>query len=267
MKRAFLLLIALYSLACLIAPLSQAATIRINTPKILLELAPGETYTGEIVAENPESEEIKAKIYLEDWTYKPGGTGEKQFMPIAGAPLSASKWINFSPPEAVFKPFGRVVIRYTVTVPQDVKGGYYSVLFIETLLGTTTDEEGVSVNVTGRIGALFFIEIKGTADRRGEIKSVELVAPQGNQPMEILTTFSNAGNVDIALGGNFLILDADGKIQGRGELNKIYTLPGGVETGKTQWVGRLAKGSYQVLMTYDLGKGKNLVEEKVLNVE
>jgi hypothetical protein len=73
--------------------------------------------------------------------------------------------------------------------------------------------------------------------------------------------------VDISLGGNFLIMDAEGKIQGRGDLNKIYTFPGGVEVGKTQWVGRLPKGIYDALITYDLGAGKTLVEEKKLTIE
>ena len=37
------------------------------------------------------------------------------------------------------------------------------------------------------------------------------------------TSFKNSCNVDITLGGNFLILDAEGKVLGRGALNKIYT--------------------------------------------
>ena len=246
---------------------AQAATLRISTPKIELELAPGETYSGEIIAENPTDEDFKMKVYLEDWAYAPGGTGEKKFTPVASTPLSGSKWITFSPTEDTLKPFGRITARYTVTVPKDAKGAYYSVMFFETALGSAFDEEGVSVLVQGRIGALFFIQVKGTVERKGELKSVEIRPPQGNKPMEVLTTFQNTGNVDISLGGNFLIMDSAGKIQARGDLNKIYTFPGSMETGATQWVGRLPKGSYQALLTYDLGKGKNLVEEKTIAIQ
>src|SRR3989338_7532289 len=196
---------------------SEAATIRISTPRVELELSPGETYSGEIIAENPENEELKTRLYLEDWTYSPGGTGEKKFTPAGSTPLSASKWITFNPTEEVIKPFGRITARYTVTVPKEAKGAYYSVFFFETLLGTATDEEGVNVLVAGRIGALFFIQVKGTVDRKGEIKSLELKAPEGNKPLEISTTFQNSGNVDITLGGNFLIMDTAGKVQGRGD--------------------------------------------------
>lgn len=244
----------------------QAATIRISSPRVELELAPGETYSGEIIAENPTEEDMKTKIYLEDWVYTSGGTGEKKFTPVGTTPLSGSKWITYNPAEEVVKPFGRLTAHYTVTVPKDAKGSYYSVLFFETLLGTAKDEEGVNVLVAGRIGALFFIQVKGTVNRSGEIKSVEINPPQGNKPMEIITAFNNTGNVDITVGGNFLVMDKDGKVQARGELSKFYTFPGVSESGKTQWIGRLAKGSYQVLLTYDLGKGKSLTEEKTLAV-
>ena len=250
----------------LFAEYAIAATIRISAPKIQLELAPGESYSGEIVAENPTEEDNKVKIYMEDWAYIPGGAGEKKFSPGGTTPLSSAKWITFSPVQDVIKPFGRTTVHYTVNVPADAKGAYYSVLFFETVLGATTDEEGVNVLVAGRIGALFFIEIKGTADRKGELRSVVIKTPEGNKPMEIATTFQNTGNTDITLGGNFLIMDPQGKVQGRGDLNKIYTFPADTGTGTTQWVGRLPRGQYQVLLTYNLGKGKSLVEEKSITI-
>ncbi len=245
---------------------ATASTIRISNPKIELELSPGDTYSGEIIAENPENEEVKAKLYVEDWTYVGGGTGEKKFTPAGSTPLSASKWITFTPADSKIPPFGRITARYTVAVPKDAKGAYYSVFFFETLLGTTTNEEGVNVLVAGRIGALFLIQIKGTIDRSGEVQSVQIKPPQGNKPLEITTVFRNKGNVDITLGGNLLIMDSEGKVLGRGDLNKIYTFPGSTEHGKTQWVGRLPKGQYQLLLTYDLGKGKTEVKEETLRI-
>ncbi len=245
---------------------SEAATIRLSSPKIELELAPGGSYSGEIIAENPTDEEVKAKIYLEDWVYSPGGAGEKIFTPVGTTPSSASKWIKFNPAEDSIKPFGRLTARYTITVPSDAKGAYYSVLFFETTLGSMREKEGINVLVAARIGALFFVQIKGTVNRQGVIKSVEINPPHGNKPMEISTTFENTGNVYINVGGKFLIMDSTGKIQGRGNLKTIYTFPGSTETGVSQWVGRLPKGSYQLLLTYDLGKGKNLVEEKTITI-
>ena len=163
-------------------------------------------------------------------------------------------------------PFGKVVARYTITVPKDAKGAYYSVLFFETLLGNSTDEEGVSVVVAGRVGALFFVRIKDQIQKDGKIDHVEITPPTGNKPMEIQTGFTNTGNVDVALGGKFLVMDAQGKVAARGDLSKIYTFPGMTEQGTTQWVGRLQPGNYQVILTYDFGKGKTIVEEKSITI-
>ena len=245
---------------------AQAATIRINSPKITLELAPGDTYSGEIVAENPADQEAKVRLYLEDWVYKPTGIGDKEFTPAGTLPNSASRWITFSPAEDVLKPYGRITIRYTINVPKEVKGGYYSVLFIETLLGAAQNEEGVSVLVAGRIGALFLIEAKGTALRQGQIQSVEVKAG-GNKPLQILTTFKNTGNIDTQLQGKFLLMDQAGKIYGRGDLANMYLMPGDAATSTTEWVGRLSQGSYTALLTYDLGKGQTMVSEKTFSVE
>lgn len=266
MKRFIFPLLAVGMFISLASGTSEASTIRISNPKVELELAPGQTVSGEIVAENPDAEEAKLKIYAEDWVYAPGGTGEKKFTPAGSTPLSASKWITFTPSDAVLPPYGKVTARYTVTAPPDARGTTYSVLFFETILGSAQNEEGVNVLVAGRVGALFLVSIQGTTDRQGDVSLVKIVPPEGNAPMEIETTFKNTGNTDIALGGNFLILDAEGKVLGRGDLNKIYTLPGGVETRKTQWVGRLPKGTHQLLLTYDLGQGKSLVKEETLSI-
>ncbi len=145
-------------------------------------------------------------------------------------------------------------------------GAYYSVLFFETQLGQAKNEEGANVQVAGRIGSLFFVQVKGTVTRSGEVQSVKITPPQGNQPMGIETVFKNTGNVDVALGGNFLIMDTEGKVLGRGDLSTIYTFPGALEARKTQWVGKLPKGSHQMVLTYDMGLGKSIVKEEVLNI-
>lgn len=249
-------------------PVAYAKTLRISAPKVELELSPGETYSGEISLENPDPDETIISMYIEDWVYSAGGTGEKKFSPASTTPLSASKWINFTEPGAPLKPYGKALARYTVTVPQDAKGGYYSVLFFETKLGPSNSqgEEGMSVQVAGRIGSLFFIHIKGSIDRAGDIQKVTIQPPLGNQPMEIETTFQNTGNVDITVAGNFLVMSSEGKVLGRGDLTPIYTFPGVTETRKTEWVGKLPKGSHQLVLTYNLGLGKSIVKEESLTI-
>lgn len=262
------LIMTVFLLCSLFVPMAYAKTLRISAPKVELELAPGETYSGEITIENPDPDETIIHMYVEDWVYSAGGTGEKKFSPAGTTPLSASKWINFTEPSAPLKPYGKTVTRYTVTVPPDAKGAYYSVLFFETKLGpsNTSGEEGVSVQVAGRIGSLFFIHIKGTVDRAGDVQKIAVQPPFENQPMVIESTFQNTGNVDITLAGNFLVMNSEGKVLGRGDLTPIYTFPGVTETRKTEWVGKLPKGTHQLVLTYNLGLGKAIVKEESLTI-
>ena len=247
---------------------AQAAMISINQPKIELELSRGETYSGETTVENPTEETLDLKMYLEDWQYKGNGTGEKDFSPPKTTPLSASGWITFSPADAKLAPFGKQTIRYTVHVPEDAEGGHYSVLFFESMIGSVPDDSnpGAMIRVAGRIGALFFIRVKDTIRREGLVESLKVTPPQGNSPMELETTFKNTGNIDVTLEGNFLIMSADGQVLGRGDIDKVYTFPGETDTRKTQWVGRLPKGDYDLLVTYDMGAGQAIVKEEKISV-
>lgn len=264
MKKTFfwsLLGILLFS----IAPV-QASTLTINTPKVEVELPPGGTYTGEITVENPTDAEATLKVYLEDWMYV-SAEGDKKFAAPGSMPLSASPWIFYAEPEpAAIPPFGRVVVRYTIRQPKDAVGAHYAVLFFETIVGNIPKQEGVSVDVAGRIGSLFVIEAQGTVQRSGEITALEITPPEGNKPLEIRTTFKNTGNAHVPLEGNFLILDAEGQVRARGQLSRMYTFPGQTAERKSEWVGRLPKGNYNVILTYNLGKGKSLVEERTLTI-
>jgi hypothetical protein len=266
MRKALGLLLLSFAVTYGFSTACWAATIRVNTPKVILSLAPGSTNSDEITFENPTDEELRVKIYLEDWNYLNGSTGEKKFAPAGTMPLSAAKWIDFSPAETVLAPFSRGTERYTIHVPQDASGSHFAVLFFETVLGVQKDEEGANVLVSGRVGSLFFLEAEGTAQRKGVVRSVAVEPPSGNSPMSVTTDFKNEGNTDITVSGNFLLMNADSQVVGRGELTKIFTFPGDQATVKTDWAGRLSPGQYQLVLTYDLGKGQAIVEEKSFSV-
>ena len=252
----------------LAAPGDGSAVLKISLPKVELELAPGERYPGEVEVENPTDKQVDVKVYVEDWVYKPDVSGQKDFGPAGTMARSASKWITYAPSDVKLAPFSKQTVHYTVTVPAEATGGNYSVLFFESMIGAIPDpaKEGAFVRVAGRIGSLFYVRIKGAIDRQGDVSLVKVWPPSGNAPMEIETTFKNTGNVDVTLGGNLLVMDAKGAVVGRGDLAKMYTQPGLSGTRKTQWVGRLAKGVYDLLLTYDMGSGKAIVKEEKISI-
>ena len=267
MLRTVIVGLALILKATLLSGTADAATIRVSDAKVFLKIPSGGTQSGVIQIENPTPDEVPVRIYTEDWSYLPSGTGEKDFFAAETLDRSASGWITFNPVELTMQPFAKDTLNYTVRVPDGVEGTYHSVLFFETLLGLARDEEGASVQVSARLGSLFYVDIAGAEVVSGDIDRLEITPPRGSRPAQFDITFRNSGNTDITLKGNVMILDSGGLVKGRGELKSIYTEGGMTVTSTSNWVGKLEPGAYDVIFTFDLGQGKSLVEERSMSLE
>ena len=235
--------------------LVEAATLRINPTKIRLSLPPGESRSGVIEVENPSNETIVVKAYLQDWVYTSLHDGTKEFFPSQTTALSAAEWIRTSLSEFVIPAYGKQSINYTVKVPPKVEGGYFAVLFFESLLsgGSVRETQGLGVMV--RIGALFYIEPQNTIKHLAEISNLN-VQKKSQGLLEISLDFKNTGNIDITAQGTFHIMDKTGMILARGDFNDIYTLP--QESAKLQgaWKEALPKGEFDLVITLDIGKAR-----------
>ena len=233
---------------------AEASTLRINQPKIRLSIPPGGTQTGVVEVDNTSGDTLKAKAYLEDWIYAPPGDGTKKFSPPGQVPFSASQWISFSPAEFTIMPYGRQVVNYRIKVPEEAKGGYYSVLFFESSFGEKEAQEGVGMNLVVRIGSLFYIEAEGTVTRDAQISNVSV--KRSGKSLEIKADLKNTGNMDITGAGTFHIMDAQGIVMARGEFNKIYTLPKDSAQLISLTRETIPKGTYDLILTIDLGKAR-----------
>ncbi|PIZ84231.1 MAG: hypothetical protein COX96_04925, partial [Candidatus Omnitrophica bacterium CG_4_10_14_0_2_um_filter_44_9] len=146
-------------------PVSSAQGVRIDHPSNRLVIKPGSYDSGEIRVDNTSNEILAMRVYLEDWVYT-NQDGSKQFYPKGTTKLSASNWITFYPADFKLQPKGSQLIRYTVNVPEGVKGGYYSIMFFEMSGGEVEqlNEKGqlVRAQLFNRLGALFHVEPDGT---------------------------------------------------------------------------------------------------------
>ena len=250
-----------------IAP-AWAVTMRINTPEIEVTLAPGEAKSGTVGVDNPTDTDIVVRVYTEDWSYKPTGAGDKNFFVAGTLPQSASKWVVLSEAEFTLPPFAHRDLNYTMTVPREgASGTHHTVIFFETNAGTASSGDGASVAVAARLGTICRITIAGTSRREGKVTDIRITPPQGSKPAEIVTAFKNSGNTDIITKGNILIMDREGLVKGRGNLEDIMTEAGQEVTRTSTWAGKLAAGEYDVILTYDLGEGQLLTEERKMVVE
>ncbi len=251
-------------------PAASAITVRIDQPKIRLTIPAGESKGGVINVENPSSQTIMVRVYLEDWLYRSAADGSKDFFPPATTALSCANWITFAPAEFTIPPYGRGTVNYTVSCPSGAQGGHYAVLFFETSLGKTQDEQGVNVLVVGRLGALFCIEPADTIRRQAELTNLTIVGSFGNQAiqdLDIKLDFVNTGNIDIAPEGTFYIMDKKGLIVTRGEFSKYYTLPGDKtaisSTISQKSASQMSEGEYDLIVTIDLGGIPEVLEARL----
>lgn len=245
------------------------AGIRIDKPKIRLTIAPGSYDGGEVKVENNGNDPASVKVYLEDWVYKVQDGG-KEFIPKGTTPLSCSNWITFYPADFTVPVGGTQMVRYTVTVPQDAKGGYYSVMFFETGGGDMEklDEQGntMTVKVLNRLGALFYVEPQGTIQKTAELKN--LVISQNLNRLNVSADLINTGNTDIAASGTFDVMDAQGFVYARGAFEDAYTLPKDKATIRSVVNStNLKAGDYDILITLDFQNNGNLIKEAKFSVE
>lgn len=245
----FLVIFSNYAYAVDLPRLSQA--------KVRLSIAPGESASGEITVDNPTSEIMSIRLYLEDWYYTKGGDGSKEFAPANTTSHSCASWIIFSPQEIELAPYGQKKISYTVKVPLEAKGGYYATLFFETIVGKLTGaeaERGVDINLVFRLAALFYIEAEGTITRTGVFENLALEKDADSGNLAIKMDFRNTGNTDITVGGLFNIMDKKGFVYARGEFNNAYTFKGEMAKLSASLKKPLSPGKYDLILTLDIGK-------------
>lgn len=256
MKRfSFLLILGTLISVFLISSVFAADVVRIDSSKIRLSIAPGQTKVGVINVENPSSEPKVVKMYIEDWYYIAPFDGAKEFKPAGTTALSGSHMITFSPAQLILGPYAKQTVNYTIKVPENASGGYYGVLFFESSLGAP-DTQGVGVSVSVRIASLFYIEASSTIKKELAWKNLTVEKKSEKEALKIILNVKNEGNIDITASGNFNIIDKKGKVYARGDFSSVYTFPKDEASLIATWNAGIPDGIYDVIVTIDLGKAQ-----------
>jgi hypothetical protein len=226
--------------------------VKVDQAKIRIIAPAGQTAIGRIEVKNPSDEVKNIKVYAEDWLYS-NERGEKEFFLAGTKELSCAKWISFVPAEFSISPGGKEYIQYTVRIPQDVSGSYRAILFFESMMGVVQEstEAMAIVPVAVRVGTLVSVEVEGTVLRSAQVENLKMIKTQDGYNIE--ADFTNTANADITVAGNFDVVDKKGMVFSRGEFKNRYTLPGDKVKIASAWKGLLPKGSYDLVITLDLG--------------
>ena len=233
------------------------------TPTVIQVTVPaGGSSAGKISIKNVGTEDLQLSGRVMDWKYA-GQEGEKKFFPIGALPYSCSRWVSFSPPTLALKPGETKEVSFSLAVPKNAQGGYYSTIIFRGM-GKVQPQGGVTVNLAIEMGSLILVEIDKTQNLKGVIKDFTVNTPQG-RPLEVKVRFKNEGNVRVEAKGRLSILDKDGNAIGWTRFPPVKTLPGDEWTTSTTWPGQLKPGHYRLVSTFELAPGQVLVNEKEID--
>lgn len=144
--------------------------------------------TKEISVKNGDAyNEATVNVYKGDWNLSKDG--KILYYPADSISNSCSPWITINPTEFVLQPGAVQEVRVTFEIPDETKGGYWSVIFFE---GKPPEQEEWTplVKLTGRVGITTYLDIAGTTFKEAEITKMEL-GKSGALRMEV----QNKGNI------------------------------------------------------------------------
>ena len=258
-KPAFLLVLSLFT--TLFSSPAHAFKFNIDSPKITVEVNAGEKYAGYITVDSyGYDEDLAVHVYVEDVIYLPDGTND--FLPKGSTKWSLANWLKVEPREFLLKGNSSSMVRYTISVPADAKGGRYGVVFFEVDAPPTP---GSAARSSIRVGSIIALSVKG---RVGEYKA-ELTALKAHfdedKKLAASCVIKNLSDALIRPAGEFIILDKEGTELAKKDVNPVKggVLPGTSRRFEAKWEEPAELewnkgGDYILQVTIDYG-GKSLL--------
>jgi hypothetical protein len=246
--------------AVCVCTLLLSAGAKAQTQKQSLGLTPalvdanvkrGLTYTQNFTVVNNTTTRLRFHCLVSDYWYDAQTNARLTGRP-GTLPRSASLWVQFAPEDVIVEPNSSSTVRAIISVPKDASGGYYTIPFFE---GEPVEKPGVKAgaNFAVRLGGLLMLATEGASDYAVEVKDGKVQPPTGSSELEIQLDIQNHGTSHVRLRGMFAILDANGKLVGRGRNEEKAYLPGQRDIYKAPWGDDLPPGHYTavVTLTYD----------------
>jgi hypothetical protein len=228
------------------------AQLLLEVGKVTLAVSGGDRITKSLWIDNITGESVAVRVYWEDFQYQPPYDGTKLFLPAGTGQRTASLWVGFTPKEFTLPPYGKQEVNYSISVPSQVQGGYYGVLFFEKVNESLKNVS--AVDIITRVGCLFFIESKDS-NRKASIQDLQVA---GNT---VTGHFQNQGNVVLIPRTTYNIMDDGGMVADRGEVKALYLPPAATTSWEIDLPGELNSGHYTLVINSDLGEGNVVIKE------
>lgn len=247
--------IAIMILSCfsnLQAQSTQQGSVSITPASIDAKVKSGSSYTQTFTIRNGTGVRLRFRCSVEDMGYDENNvrlTGRPGTLP-----RSASLWTQFTPAEVVIEPNSSASVKAVITVPQAVSGSYSTVPVFEGMPAdisvpnaSQTNTATASVGIKFR-GLMLFTTEEG-AEYNIEIMNGRILPPTASSELELNLGLRNRGTAHARVRGAFAILDSNGKLIGRGNIEEKRYLPTQADSIKGKWSGELPSGTYISVIT------------------
>lgn len=209
----------------------------------------GATYTNTFTLTNGTNARLRVHCSVSDYWYD---DHNQRMTGRAGTlPRSASLWVQFTPSEFIIEPHSTGSVNAVITVPQDANGGYYTAPVFETEpVNSSPRTTGTAqAAITIRLQGLLSLTTQDATEYNVEIMAGQIAPPTVASPLEMNLDVRNRSTAHARVHGVFALLDASGKLAGRGKIEEKRYMPGQRASFKTSWAGELAAGHYTAVIT------------------
>jgi len=260
-KRAFAILI--FTMIVVSNSAYSNISFTVSPMTVELEKNAGDVYTGIIKVDSEVSnkQSLSLKTYIADWYLNDTGN---QVFPKATAledmtseamilEHSCSKWITVNPSEFEILPGESQKIRYTITVPPEANGDYWTTLFVKSMPppANSDNKPRNGTIMSGQVGATIYVT---TPKSKKDCKIEAFVID--SQHAEI--TLKNLGQAHIRVKGELKIEAIEGKYKNSLKMPATLILPASapVNTRKVSINFKdsnivIPKGKYQATLIID----------------
>ena len=177
---------------------------------------------------------------------------------------SSADWVSVSHDELTLQPEESREVELTVRTPDDFSGTYWCIIHAESRATQVIGEvAGTQIISRPSVGLKVLVTAPQTEILRGEVRGVTVAA---TDPLTVLASFENTGNVQLVVTAEVQIIDQTGAVIAQlpfAEYGRDYfrILPGSTRTIPMTGfdsAGTLAEGIYQAIVSFDFG-GDSLV--------
>ena len=238
---------------CFLQASAQQGSIAITPISIDAKVKAGASYTQNFTLTNNTGESLRFRCSASDVWY------DEQNRRITGRagtlPRSASLWIQFTPSEIIVACGATAVVRATITIPPNVTGSFYTVPVFETtptdkpLIQNAAQTNLASASIGIRFRGLMMLTTDRGAEYNVEIMGARVSPPTASSEFELNVDLRNRGTAHAKARGAFAILDAAGRLVGRGTIEEKRFLPTQRDIIRGKWAGELVPGQYTCVVT------------------